>query len=113
MVKPEARKGPSIEPASYRRSCDSTRWIVGECCRSWTQVMQKELRDLNDLRRFARDGKGVADDGLLAFIDAEGEAADTSSVEGDEAGQDAGIEVLEEELGGALVVPTQSLLPEA
>ncbi len=77
------------------------------------QVMQEELRDLNDLRRFACDGEGVTDDGLLAFVDAEGEPADTSSVEGDEAGQDAGVEVLEEELGGALVVPTQPLLPEA
>ena len=77
------------------------------------QVVEEELRDLKHLRRFVRDGEGVADDGLLAFVDAEGEAADASAVERDEAGQDAGVEVLEEELGGALVVPAQALLPEA
>jgi hypothetical protein len=77
------------------------------------QVVQKDLRDLYDLRRLSRNRKGVADDGLLAFVDAEGEAADAPTVEGDEAGKDAGVEVLEEELGGALVVPTQPLLPDA
>ena len=59
------------------------------------------------------DGEGVADDGFLAFVDAEGEAADAAAVERDEAGKDAGVEILEEELGGALVVPAQALLPDA
>ena len=57
-------------------------------------------------------GEGVADYGFLAFVDAEGEAADASAIEGDKAGQDAGVEILEEEFGGALIVPAKALLPE-
>src|SRR5258708_103456 len=76
------------------------------------EVVQQELRDVNYLRWVVCQGEGVAYYGFLAFIDAEGEAADASAVERDEAGQNAGVEVLQEELGGALVVPAQALLPE-
>ena len=77
------------------------------------QLVEKGLRDLKHLRGVVGYGEGVADDGLLAFVDAEGEAADASAVERDKAGQDAGVEILQEQLGGALVVPAQALLPEA
>ena len=56
---------------------------------------------------------GVSDDGFVSFVDAEREATDASAVERDEAGQDAGVEVLQEQLGGTLVVPAQLLLPDA
>ncbi len=57
-------------------------------------------------------GEGVADDGLGTLVDAEGEAADAAVIESDEAGEDLGLEVLEEELGGAAVVPAQMVTPE-
>jgi len=59
------------------------------------------------------DGPGVSDDRLVALVNAEGEAADAATVEGDEAGKDARIEILEEKLGGALIVPAKTLLPDA
>src|SRR5271168_3801470 len=77
------------------------------------QLVEEGLGDLKHLRRIVRDGKGVADYGFLAFVDAEGEAADASAVERNKTGQDAGVEILKEKLGGALVVPAQTLLPEA
>ena len=54
----------------------------------------------------------VADDGFVAFVDAEAEAAEAAPVEGDEAGEDAGVEVLEEKLGGGAVVPAEALIPD-
>jgi hypothetical protein len=77
------------------------------------QAMEKQLRGLEGLGDIVREGVDVADDGLMAFVDAEGVAAYASTVEGDEAGQDARVEVLEQELGGGLVVPTETSLPEA
>jgi len=77
------------------------------------QLVEKRLRDLNHLRGVAGYGEGVADDSLLTFIDAKGKAADASAIERDKAGQDAGVEILEEEFGGALVVPAEALFPEA
>ena len=56
---------------------------------------------------------GIAYDGFVSLVDAEGEAADASAVQRDEAGQDAGVEVLQQQFGGALVVPAQPLLPDA
>jgi hypothetical protein len=55
---------------------------------------------------------GVSDDGFVSFVDAESEATDASAVECDEAGQDAGVEVLQQQLGRALVVPAQLLFPD-
>ncbi len=51
--------------------------------------MKQELRDLKHLRGLVGEGEGVADDSLLAFVDAEGEAADTTAIERDKARQDA------------------------
>jgi hypothetical protein len=68
---------------------------------------------LQHLRGVVGYGEGVAYDSFLGFVDAEGEAADASAIEGDKAWQDAGVEILEEEFGGALVVPAEALLPEA
>jgi hypothetical protein len=76
------------------------------------EMVQKDLRDVDHLRGIVGESEGVAYYGLLAFVDAEGESADASAVEGDEAGQDAGVKVLQEKLGGTLVVPAQALLPE-
>jgi hypothetical protein len=79
------------------------------------EVVEEGLGDVEGLGGIVAggDGVGVADDGLVALVDAEGEAADAAVVEGDEAGEDAGVEVLEKELGGALVVPAEALLPDA
>ena len=55
---------------------------------------------------------GVTYDRFVALVDAEGEAADAAAVEGDEAGEDAGVEVLEEKLGGAAIVPAEAGLPD-
>ena len=74
--------------------------------------MEQGLGDGQSLRGIGGCGEGVADYGFLAFVDAEGEAADAAAVEGDESGEDARVEVLEEELGGALIVPAETLLPE-
>ena len=52
------------------------------------------------------EGVDVADDGLVAFVDAEGVAADAAAVERDEAGEDAAVEVFEEKLGGAACSPS-------
>jgi hypothetical protein len=76
-------------------------------------VVEKGLGDVKHLSLVVRDSEGIADDGFLAFIDTEGETADASAIERDEARKDAGVEVLKEKLGGALVVPAQALLPEA
>ncbi len=77
------------------------------------ELVEEGLGDREGLRGVAVGGEGVSDDGFLAFVDAEGEAADAAAFEGDKAGEDAGVEILEEELGGALIVPAKALLPEA
>jgi hypothetical protein len=69
------------------------------------KLVEELLGDLEDLCVVVAYGEGVTDDGFLAFVDTEGETADSSSVESDETGKDTGVEVLEEKLGGALVVP--------
>ena len=86
---------------------------AGGVVKELEELMEERLRDVQHLRGVVGDGEGVTDDGFLGFVDAEGEAADAAAVERDEAGQDAGVEVLEEELGGALVVPAETLLPDA
>jgi hypothetical protein len=86
---------------------------AGRMLQELKEMVQKELGDVDHLRRIVRKRKGVAYYGFLAFVDAEGEAADAAAVERDEAGQNAGVEVLQEEFGGALIVPAQALLPEA
>jgi hypothetical protein len=57
------------------------------------------------------EGVDVADDGLIGLVDAEGVALEDAVAEGDEAGEDATVEVFEEHLGGAGVVPVKALLP--
>ncbi len=113
MAKPAARKrlvdGAGVVEEKLRFDALDAGGVVQEL----EQVVEEGLGDLKHLRRVVGDGEGVADDGFLAFVDAEGEAADAAAIERDEAGQDAGVEVLEEELGGALVVPAQALLPDA
>ena len=86
---------------------------VGRMLEELEKLVEEGLCDREGLRGVAVGGKSVADYGFLAFVDAEGEAADAAAVEGDKAGEDAGVEILEEEFGGALVVPAEALLPEA
>jgi len=50
----------------------------------------------------------VSDDRFMAFVDAEGIAADAAAIERDEAGKDAGVEVVEQQVGGAAIVPSSS-----
>ena len=56
-------------------------------------------------------GEEVADDGFGVLVDAEGVADDLAAVEGDEAGEDAIVQVLEEEVGGGAVIPAETALP--
>ena len=77
------------------------------------QLVEQGLRDLNHLRRLIRNREGIAHYRFLGFVDTEGEAADASAIERDEAGQNAGVEILQKKLGGALVVPAEPLLPQA
>jgi hypothetical protein len=60
----------------------------------------------------AGDGEGVADDRLIVLVDTEDVSGDAAIFDGDVAGEDAGVEVLEEQIGGAAVVPAQALVPE-
>jgi len=86
---------------------------AGRMLEELEKLVDEGLSDGKGLRGIGGGGEGVADHGLLALVDAEGEAADASALEGDEAGEDAGVEILKEEFGGALIVPTEALLPEA
>ena len=63
------------------------------------EVVEEGVGDAEGLGGVAGGGVGVAYDGFVALVDTEGEAADAAAVEGYEAGEDAGVEVLEEELG--------------
>src|SRR5260370_35183726 len=77
------------------------------------QAAEEGLCGLEGLGGIVRDGVDVADDSLMAFVDAEGVAADAAAVESDEAGEDARVEILQEKLGGGLIVPAEASLPEA
>jgi hypothetical protein len=69
------------------------------------------VSDVEGLLLIAACGIGIAYDRFLALVDAEGEAADTAAVEGDEAGQNARVEILKEKFGRTPVVPAKPLLP--
>ena len=60
-----------------------------------------------------RIGEDVAHDSLVAFVDAEGEPADAPAGQRDEAGQDARVEILQQQLCRGGVVPAQAPLPES
>ncbi len=66
-------------------------------------MVEKRLCDLNRLRWIICDREGIPYDCFLAFVDAKGETADAAAFQSNKAGQDAGVEILEQELGGALV----------
>ena len=76
------------------------------------QVVEEGVGGAKGLGGVAAGGVGVADDGLVAFVDAEGETADAAAIEGDEAGEDTGVQILQEELGGAAIVPAETVLPD-
>ncbi len=65
-------------------------------------------------QRFAMAGgdEEVSDDCFRAFIDEEGIAADAAAVERDEAGEDAGVKVLKQQIGRAAIVPAEALEPD-
>jgi hypothetical protein len=86
---------------------------TGRVVEELKELVEERLCDREGLRGVAVGCEGVSDNGFLAFVDAEGEAADAAAVEGDKAWEDAGVEILEEEFGGALIVPAKALLPEA
>jgi hypothetical protein len=77
------------------------------------EMMQEGAGDVEHLQGVSGYGVSVSDDGFVAFVDAEGEAADAAAVEGDETWEDTRVEILQEEFGGALIVPTETLLPGA
>ncbi len=86
---------------------------VGRVLEEFEEAVEEEAGGVEGGGDVAGEGVDVADDRLVALVDAEGVAADASTVQGDEAGEDARVEVLEQELGGGLVVPAKTLLPEA
>ena len=76
-------------------------------------MLEEGVGGADGLSGVAAGRVGVTYDRFVALVDAEGEAADAAAVEGDEAGEDAGVEVLEEELGGAAIVPAEAGLPDS
>ena len=59
--------------------------------------------------------ENIADNGFLGFVHGEAVAADDASgaLDGNEAGEDAGIEIAQEQFDGLGVIPAEALLPEA
>ena len=51
------------------------------------EAVEKGLCDLPALLGIGGEGVGVADYGLVSFVDAEGVAGDFAAIEGDEAGK--------------------------
>ncbi len=73
---------------------------AGRVQQEFEQMAKKGVGDLERLLSIAGDRIGVAHDRLVALVDAEGEATDPATVERDEAGQDAGVEILQKQLDG-------------
>ena len=86
---------------------------VGRVEEKLDEAVEKDLGDLAALLGISCERVGVTDYGLVAFVDAEGVAGDFAAIESDEAGKDAGVEVLQKEFGGAAVVPAKALFPYA
>jgi hypothetical protein len=76
------------------------------------EMAEQGAGDLESGVGWGGEGEGIADDGLDPLVNTEGEAADAAVIERDVAGKDLGLEVLEEELGGAAIVPAQLFAPE-
>ena len=81
------------------------------------EVAQEELQDGVATLVAGRAGEGgrreaIADDGLLRLVDAEGKALDDALVESDEAREGAAVEIVEQELYRAAVVPAKAIKPE-
>ena len=75
------------------------------------QVNEEGLADgVGEVFAFAK-GIDVAEDGLGCLKDGEGVAGDLTATERDEAGEDAAVEVLEQDGGRAGVVPEEAPLP--
>src|SRR5271170_2235750 len=61
----------------------------------------------------ARDGEGVADNRLVFFVYTENIAGGAAVLDSDVAGENAGVEILQEQVGGGAVIPSQAIVPEA
>src|ERR1700734_1799588 len=59
-----------------------------------------------------RHGKNVAHQGFFILVNTEYVTADTAVLYGDVAGQKTGVQVLQQEVGGGLKIPTQALVPD-
>jgi hypothetical protein len=57
------------------------------------------------------EGVDVAEDGFGGFKDGEGVAGDLAAAQSDEAGEDAAVEIFEQDRGGAGVIPEEAALP--
>ena len=86
---------------------------AGGVLQELNEVVEEGAGDVQHLAGLVGYGEGIPYDGFVSLVDAEGEAADAATVERDKAGEDTRIEILEEEFGGALVVPAETLLPGA
>ena len=56
--------------------------------------------------------KSIPNYGFMAFVNTETVAADAPAIERNIALQNAGLKILQEKLGGAAIVPAQTLAPE-
>jgi hypothetical protein len=75
------------------------------------EVIEEDVADgIGDSFGFV-EGVDVADDGFVGFEDTEGVAEDAVVVEGDESGEDAAVDVIEQEIGCAGVVPLEAAVP--
>ena len=74
---------------------------------------QQPLGDLQRVLRIVRDGIDIPNDNLVSLVHAKRKSANPPSIQSYKAGEYAGVQVLQQEVTGTLVVPTQPPLPDA
>src|SRR5271163_1064196 len=58
-------------------------------------------------------GEGVADNRFVFLVNAENIAGGTAVFDSDVAGENPRVEILQEQIGGGAVIPSEALVPEA
>src|ERR1700722_44191 len=76
-------------------------------------MTQQSLSDLQRVLRIVRDGVDIANDNFVPLVHAKRKPANPPPIQSYKAGENAGIQVLQQEVTGTLVVPAQSPLPDA
>ncbi len=86
---------------------------VGRVQQQLQQVTQQPVRNLNGLRRIAGYRIGVPNHRLVPLVHAKSKAAHAPTLKRNKARQDTRVQILQQQLAGALVAPAQPLLPHA